>query len=105
MRVARPMRPGNLSHLQRLIAEIADVGGEVKRIQRAIANTIVGQMLPPGVVKGGTAMKLRLGEAHSRFTETRGFARCTRMPHAQAGCGVSRARSSRTACLSSIMFW
>jgi hypothetical protein len=68
MLVARPRPPGNLSHLQKLVAEIAGVDGEVKRIQRAIANTIAGQMLPPGVVKGGTAMKLRLGEAHSRFT-------------------------------------
>jgi hypothetical protein len=33
-----------------------------------VANTVVGQMLPPGVVKGGTAMKLRVGEAGSRFT-------------------------------------
>jgi hypothetical protein len=40
----------------------------VRRIQRAVANTVVGQMLPPGVVKGGTAMKLRVGEASSRFT-------------------------------------
>lgn len=61
-----PQQP--LAPFQKLIAEIAGVDGEVKRIQRAIANTIVGQMLPPGVVKGGTAMKLRLGEAHSRFT-------------------------------------
>jgi hypothetical protein len=68
MLVARPKPPGNRSHLQKLIAEIAGVDGEVRRIQRAIANTIVGQMLPRGVVKGGTAMKLRLGEAHSRFT-------------------------------------
>src|SRR5690606_19247418 len=37
-------------------------------IQRAVANTVVWQMLPPGVVKGGTAMKLRIGEASSRFT-------------------------------------
>ena len=40
----------------------------MRRIQRAVANTVVGQMLPPGVVKGGTAMKLRVGEASSRFT-------------------------------------
>jgi hypothetical protein len=37
-------------------------------VQRVIANTVVGQMLPPSVVKGGTAMKLRVGEACSRFT-------------------------------------
>jgi hypothetical protein len=33
-----------------------------------VANTVVGQMLPPSVVKGGTAMKLRVGEASGRFT-------------------------------------
>jgi len=40
----------------------------VRRLRRALANTVVGQMLPPGVVKGGTAMKVRVGEAGSRFT-------------------------------------
>jgi len=65
---ARDKAPGNLAHLQRLIAELAGADGEVRRVQRAVANTVVGQMLPPGVVKGGTAMKLRLGEAGSRFT-------------------------------------
>jgi Nucleotidyl transferase AbiEii toxin, Type IV TA system len=37
-------------------------------VQRAVANTVIGQMLPPGVVKGGTAIKLRVGEHASRFT-------------------------------------
>lgn len=65
----RSTPPSNLNHLQSLISKIAsDHGREVKRVQRAVANTIVGQMLPPGVVKGGTAMKLRVGEAGSRFT-------------------------------------
>jgi hypothetical protein len=40
----------------------------VRRLQRALANTVVGQMLLPGMVKGGTAMKVRVGEAGSRFT-------------------------------------
>ena len=65
----RSTPPSNLNHLQSLISKIAsERGREVKRVQRAVANTIVGQMLPPGVVKGGTAMKLRVGEAGSRFT-------------------------------------
>lgn len=38
------------------------------RIERAVLNTVVSQVLPDGVVKGGTAMKLRIGEAGSRFT-------------------------------------
>ncbi|MBK5222084.1 MAG: hypothetical protein JJE52_04260 [Acidimicrobiia bacterium] len=37
-------------------------------MQRAVANVVVGQMVPPSVVKGGTAMKLRVGESGSRFT-------------------------------------
>ena len=65
----RSTPPSNLNHLQSLISKIAsERGREVKRVQRAVANTIVGQMLPPGVVKGGMAMKLRVGEVGSRFT-------------------------------------
>jgi hypothetical protein len=38
------------------------------RLRVTVANVVVGQMLPPGAVKGGTAMKIRLGERGSRFT-------------------------------------
>lgn len=61
--------PSNLRSLETRISNIAsDRGRPVRRMQRVIANTVVGQMLPPSVVKGGTAMKLRVGEAGSRFT-------------------------------------
>jgi len=61
--------PSNLRSLTTRIDNLArEQGRPVRRIQRAVANTVVGQMLPPGVVKGGTAMKLRVGEAGSRFT-------------------------------------
>jgi hypothetical protein len=60
------------SNLRSLVARIENIARErgrpLRRIQRAVANTVVGQMLPSGVVKGGTAMKLRVGEAGSRFT-------------------------------------
>jgi hypothetical protein len=38
------------------------------RIRTVMANTIVAQMLPEGAVKGGTAIKLRLGNNGTRFT-------------------------------------
>jgi len=61
--------PSNLRSLEARIGNVArDQGRPLRRIQRAIANTAIGQMLPPSVVKGGTAMKLRVGEAGSRFT-------------------------------------
>jgi hypothetical protein len=65
----RRERPANLRSLITRIENLArDRDRPVRRIQRAIANTIVGQLLPPGVVKGGTAMKVRVGERSSRFT-------------------------------------
>lgn len=61
--------PGSVNELQRRINDAAKRRDTtVRRLNAAVANTIVGQMLPPGVVKGGTAMKLRAGETSSRFT-------------------------------------
>jgi hypothetical protein len=61
--------PTNLRSLDRRIANVAATRTRpVRRIQRVVANAAIGQMLPAGVVKGGTAMKLRVGEAGSRFT-------------------------------------
>lgn len=68
MNAERPDSPPNLRSLEKRIGNFArSQARPVRRVQRAVANTIVGQMLPPGVVKGGTAMKLRVGEAASRF--------------------------------------
>ena len=36
-------------------------------VRAVIANTVVGQMLPEGAVKGGGAIKLRLGNASAHF--------------------------------------
>jgi len=61
--------PSNLRSLQTRIDNEASARNQpVRRIMRAVANVAVGQMLPPSVVKGGTAMKLRVGEPGSRFT-------------------------------------
>ena len=61
--------PTNLASLQARMRNVAqERGQQERRIQRAIASTVVGQMLPDGVVKGGTAMKIRVGEAGSRYT-------------------------------------
>jgi len=69
MTAKRDDSPSNLRSLTARIENLArQEGRPVRRIQRAVANTVVGQMLPPGVVKGGTAMKLRVGETSSRFT-------------------------------------
>lgn len=53
---------------QRLQSAAGERGQTLRRLRRALANTIVGQLLPAGVVKGGTGIKLRLGEGASRYT-------------------------------------
>jgi hypothetical protein len=69
MAVRRPEPPRSARVLRDRIRAAATRRGSLeRRVARTVANTIVGQMLPPGVVKGGTAMKLRRGEANTRFT-------------------------------------
>ena len=61
--------PANYRELERRIKKYAEENGvPEKRIKTVVASTVSGQLMPDGVVKGGTAMKLRLGEAGSRFT-------------------------------------
>lgn len=50
------------------IRRITEDEREFVRYRTTMANVIVGQMLPSGVVKGGTALKLRFGNAETRFT-------------------------------------
>lgn len=38
------------------------------RMRTLIANTVVARMLPDGVVRGGSALKMRLGDEGTRFT-------------------------------------
>lgn len=45
------------------------------QIRSVIANTIVGQMLPEGVIKGGSSLKFRFGNISTRFTKDLDVAR------------------------------
>lgn len=61
--------PPNLRSLeQRIRNQEADDTGSLRR-QVTMAMVVVGQLLPEGAVKGGTAMALRYGRADSRFTQ------------------------------------
>lgn len=61
--------PSNLRSLTARLDNLARQSTRpIRRVQRTVANTVVGQMLPSGVMKGGAAMSVRVGEAGSRFT-------------------------------------
>lgn len=61
-------RPNSMRHLDDAIRRLC--GGAPQDFVRArtvMANAIVASMLPDGVVKGGSALKMRFGEENTRF--------------------------------------
>lgn len=61
-------QPNSRRNLDVAIHRLAKDENDMRRIRLTLANTIVGQMLPSGVVKGGSALKLRYGDSATRFT-------------------------------------
>lgn len=61
-------RPNTRRNLDVAIRRLASSEEESVHLRTTMANAVVAQMLPGGVVKGGAALKLRYGDAHSRFT-------------------------------------
>lgn len=62
-------RPSSMRHLDDAIRKAC--GGSTEgymRMRTLVANSIVAQMLPNGVVKGGSAIKMRFGNVATRFT-------------------------------------
>jgi len=62
-------QPKSRRFLDLAIDKLGDKYGDPMRIRRAMASAVVAQMLPEGVVKGGSALKLRYGNAMTRFTK------------------------------------
>ena len=60
-------RPLTCVNLIKAIGTLS-VGQDPVRLSRAIANVIVAQMLPDGVVKGGSSLLFRYGRYGSRYT-------------------------------------
>lgn len=62
-------RPNSRRNLDIAIDRLCSrYGEEPTRIKRVIATTLVGQMLPDGAVKGGSALKIRFGKDSTRFS-------------------------------------
>ena len=61
-------RPNSRGNLDRAIERIFGNYEKSTEIRSIMANTIVGQMLPEGVVKGGSSLKLRFGNQCTRVT-------------------------------------
>lgn len=60
--------PNSRRNLDEAIRRVAGLDASYVKTRTIVANTIVGQMLPEGLVKGGSALKLRFGDTATRFT-------------------------------------
>lgn len=64
-----PKRPNSMRHLDDAIRRASDGTADgYLRTRTLIANAIVAQMLPDGVVKGGSAVRMRFGSTATRYT-------------------------------------
>ena len=54
--------PLSRRYLDIAIERLVSCFGEAQRIRRAVANTIVVQMMPDRVIKGGSSLKFRYGD-------------------------------------------
>lgn len=62
-------RPNSMRHLDDAIRRLCgNSSDDYVRTRTIMANAIVANMLPDGVVKGGAAIKMRFGDAATRFT-------------------------------------
>ena len=61
--------PLSRRHLDIAIERLAPRFGEAQRIRRAVANTILAQLMPDCVIKGGTSLKFRYGDIATRVTK------------------------------------
>lgn len=70
----------NRKNRDKAIERLAAEHGEAPLLVRdVLTNTVVAQMIPSGVVKGGSTIELRLGDAGTRFTTDLDFARSKSM--------------------------
>ena len=60
--------PQNTAFLERYIRRMCKTERDAYRLRVMMANVVIGQMLPTGVLRGGTLMKLRYGFESTRFT-------------------------------------
>lgn len=70
-------RPATRRYLDKAIEDVFGRGAEALSARAIIANVIVGQMLPDGAVKGGSSIKLRLGNESTRATTDLDVARAS----------------------------
>lgn len=61
-------RPNSKRNLDMAIRRLGGSNGEYLRNRTVIANAVIGQMISGAVIKGGSSLKMRFGDASTRAT-------------------------------------
>ena len=61
-------QPSSVTNLSKAIRRYCGAGTDDIRMARAMADVVIGQMLPDGVVKGGCSLMIRYGGGVTRYT-------------------------------------
>lgn len=70
-------RPNSRNHLDNAIRKVAGLNEAFVAARTIMADAVVAQMLPDGAVKGGSALKIRFGDAATRFSDDLDTARAS----------------------------
>lgn len=84
-------KPNSRRNLDAAILRAFGTEREALHARNLMANAIVGQMLPNGVIKGGSALSLRFGDAGTRFTSDLDAARAEALDEFVERLGASLA--------------
>ena len=71
--------PNSKRNLDMAIRRLGSDDGDYVRRRTLLANVIVAQMMPDGVVKGGSSLKIRFGDERTRATTDLDAARAVRL--------------------------
>lgn len=83
--MTQPKQPNSRVNLDKAIEREFGRGEASMRTRTLLADVIVAQMLPEGVVKGGTSIKIRYGNQTTRFTRDLDTARSSGGPGQKVG--------------------
>ena len=72
-------RPNSRANLDKAIERAFGRGDAALRARTVLADVVVAQMLPEGVVKGGSSLKMRYGGSATRFTRDLDTARTSNL--------------------------
>ena len=72
-------KPNSRRNLDIAINKIQEKSPNPIQLRTVLANTIVGQLIPNGAVKGGNALKFRFGDKSTRFTRDFDTVRATEL--------------------------